>query len=57
MWWWPLKIARQFIDLPHTTDRTGYLPGLACRRHNRGEANRQRSTASTAMSWQQARLW
>jgi hypothetical protein len=58
MWWWPLAIARQFIDLPHTTDRTGYLPGLACRRCNRGEPNRRRRrVTSTATPWQQARLW
>ena len=43
MLWWPLAIARQFIDLPHTADRSGYLPGLSCRRHNRGEPNRSGS--------------
>ena len=55
MLWWPLKLARQFIDLPHTADRTGYLPGLACRRHNRGEPNRRRG--SKVRTWAQARLW
>jgi hypothetical protein len=34
---WPLQFARRYLDLPHTTDRTGYLPGLSCRKHNRGE--------------------
>ena len=54
IWWWPLRVARQFIDLPHTADRTGYLPGLACRKHNRGDANRRRGVVR---AWQQARLW
>lgn len=52
--WWPLKVARQLIDLPHTTDRSGYLPGLAHRSCNRGEANRRRNVVRT---WQQSRLW
>jgi hypothetical protein len=33
-------IARQFLDLPHNADRSGYLPGLACRAHNRSDGQR-----------------
>ena len=43
MWWWPVQVARQFLDLPHTADRAGYLPGLACRKHNRGDGARRRN--------------
>lgn len=56
MWWWPLATARQFLDLPHTADRSGYLPGLACRRHNRADgartANRRRRR-----HWATSRTW
>ena len=31
MTWWPLTVARRYIDLPHTPTATGYLPGLAHR--------------------------
>lgn len=34
---WPLNIARKYLDLPHTADRSGYLPGLSCRKHNRAD--------------------
>ena len=58
MWWWPLPIARRFLDLPHTTDRLAYLPGLSCRHHNRSEgvtrANRLRGVASV---WRSSRRW
>ena len=58
MWWWPLRIARQFLDLPHTPDRSGYLPGLSCRRHNRAEGairgNRQRGMTT---AWRTGRAW
>ena len=62
MWWWPLKVARRFLDLPHTPDRSGYLPGLACRRHNRADGQRMttailRARRSTVRAWQQARQW
>jgi hypothetical protein len=44
--WWPLEIARQYIDLPHDHVNGGYLPGLACREHNRGEgASRSKRAA------------
>lgn len=56
--WWPLQLARRFLDLPHNADRTGYLPGLSCRRHNRQDGavrgNRARGRART---WQSARRW
>lgn len=55
---WPIAVARRYLDLPHTDDRTGYLPGLACRRHNRRDGavrgNRQRGQATR---WQTSRRW
>jgi hypothetical protein len=58
MWWWPLAVARRFLDLPHNADRSGYLPGLSCRRHNRGEgAARGNRMRGLARQWQQARRW
>lgn len=42
---WPLAFARRYLDLPHTQDRTGYLPGLSCRKHNRGEGATRRNLA------------
>ena len=58
MWWWPLAVARRFLDLPHNADRSGYLPGLSCRRHNRGEgATRGNRMRGLARQWQQARRW
>ncbi len=53
MTWWPLAVARRYIDLPHTSDRGGYLPGLAhryCNRRDgavRGNRMRARSPART----------
>jgi len=32
---WPREIARRWLDLPHNPTRTGYLPGMSCRYHNR----------------------
>jgi hypothetical protein len=58
MTWWPLAVARRFLDLPHNGDRSGYLPGLACRRHNRGEgAQRGNRMRGQARQWQAARRW
>jgi hypothetical protein len=58
MHWWPLAYARRFLDLPHNADRSGYLPGLSCRRHNRSEGavrgNRQRGRVR---AWASARRW
>jgi hypothetical protein len=46
------------VDLPHMADRSGYLPGLSCSKHNRSEGatrgNRQRGTVSV---WRTARRW
>ena len=58
MWWWPLAYARRFLDLPHTADRTGYLPGLSCRRHNRAEgASRGNRGRKTVTVWRGSRAW
>lgn len=67
---WPLpltRLARSHIDLPHTADRTGYLPGLAHRSCNRrdGQAkttailNARRNEGSTVRvrTWQASRQW
>jgi hypothetical protein len=55
---WPREIARRWLDLPHNMTRTGYLPGLSCRFHNRQEGavrgNRQRARPRP---WQSARPW
>ena len=56
--WWPLAYARRFLDLPHNADRTGYLPGLSCRRHNRAEgATRGNLMRGMAGQWASARQW
>jgi hypothetical protein len=55
--WWPVQVARQYIDLPHDHVHGGYLPGLACRRHNRGEANTRRGMRRQAQKWQASRQW
>jgi hypothetical protein len=61
--WWPLTVARQYIDLPHTADRNGYLPGLAHRYCNRRDGQRVTTAilnarrGSTSRTWQQARQW
>jgi hypothetical protein len=56
--YWPLAVARRYLDLPHTADRGGYLPGLSCRRHNRADGavrgNRMRGRART---WRTSRQW
>ena len=58
MQWWPLAIARRFIDLPHDHANGGYLPGLACRFHNRQEgAVRGNRMRGQVRQWQQARQW
>lgn len=57
--WWPLDVARRFLDLPHDHVNGGYLPGLACRRHNRAEGavrgNRMRGRMTAP--WQASRQW
>jgi hypothetical protein len=61
MTWWPLAVARRFIDLPHNATRTGYLPGLACRRCNRADGarrgNRMYGPRGAAKRWAAARRW
>jgi hypothetical protein len=58
MWWWPLAVARRFLDLPHNADRSGYLPGLSCRRHNRGEgATRGNRMRGRVRAWRTSRSW
>jgi len=56
MTWWPLAYARQFLDLPHNGDRTGYLPGLPCRKHNRG-ADAQHNKRAKRRVWRPSRRW
>lgn len=52
------RLVSPYLDLPHTDDRTGYLPGLSCRRHNRRDGavrgNRQRAQPA---QWAAARRW
>jgi len=56
--WWPLAVARRYLDLPHTADRSGYLPGLACRRHNRADgAVRGNKMRGVARTWRTSRQW
>ena len=56
--WWPLTVARRYLHLPHTADRSGYLPGLSCRRHNIAEANRRHGKAVVvARAWRTSRQW
>ena len=58
MWWWPLSVARRYLHLPHTADRTGYLPGLSCAKHNLADgAIRGNKMRATVRAWQQARQW
>jgi len=61
--WWPLTVARRYIDLPHTADRSGYLPGLAHRYCNRRDGQRVTTAilharrGTVAKAWAQARQW
>lgn len=56
--WWPLSLARHYLDLPHTTDRGGYLPGLSCRRHNRADGARRGNRRRGALRrWRTSRAW
>lgn len=56
--WWPVQVARRWIDLPHDHQHGGYLPGLACRRHNRQEgAVRGNRMRGRARAWQASRQW
>lgn len=57
--YWPLAVARRYLDLPHTADRTGYLPGLAHRACNRADGARTANArrGGQARSWPSARRW
>lgn len=63
--YWPLRIARRYLDLPHMPGKTGYLPGLAHRACNRRDGQRittailraRRGTPAQRGGWQQARQW
>ena len=56
--WWPVATARRYIDLPHTADRSGYLPGLAHRYCNRRDgAVRGNRARGRVRAWAQARQW
>ena|SRR5712691_204049 len=58
---WPRAVAARFLDLPHAPGGNGYLPGLACRRHNRGEGatrgNQLRKAARYPPAWRASRDW
>ena len=55
---WPPSVVRRFVDLPHTPDRSGYLPGLAHRACNRADGARHGNRMrGLARQWQQARRW
>jgi hypothetical protein len=47
-----------YLDLAHDHVNGGYLPGLACRRHNRGEgASRGNRMRAPAYGWATSRRW
>jgi hypothetical protein len=58
--YWPLQLARKFLDLPHTADRSTYLPGLSCRRHNRADGAIRRNRGyrrGTPKTVTPSRMW
>jgi len=55
--YWPLSVARRYLDLPHTADRTGYLPGLSCRKHNRADGQAKTTAILNARRGKVARPW
>lgn len=58
MTYWPLTVARRYIDLPHNPDRTGYLPGLAHRHCNRADGARTgNARRGQVRAWASARQW
>jgi hypothetical protein len=58
MWWWPLPVARRYLHLPHLPDRSGYLPGLSCARHNIAEGNlRRQRRVLPRRAWPASREW
>lgn len=56
---YPPAIAARYLDLPHTPDRAGYLPGLSCRKHNRqdGAIRGNRARRAKALRARAARTW
>ena len=63
MTYWPLSVAKQYIDLPHAPGKNGYLAGLAHRKCNRRDGQRMTTAilaakrGTPARQWQQARQW
>jgi hypothetical protein len=56
--YWPLSVARRYLDLPHTADRGSYLPGLSCRKHNRADgAVRGNKMRGRVRTWRTSRQW
>ena len=54
----PLWVPVAMLDLAHDHINGGYLPGLACRYHNRSEgAQRGNRMRSMARGWASARRW
>lgn len=54
----PRGIAREWLDLAHDHVNGGYLPGLSCRSHNRGEgASRGNRMRGGSTVWRAARSW
>lgn len=57
---YPPAVVRQYVDLPHNTARTGYLPGLAHRKCNRADGQRTATAiryGKTARIWRTSRQW
>lgn len=58
--YWPLATARRYLDLPHTADRSGYLPGLAHRKCNRADGQRTATAiryGKATRTWRTSRQW
>jgi hypothetical protein len=61
--YWPLPVARRYIDLPHAPGKAGYLPGLAHRSCNRRDGQRMTTAILNARqgtaprAWQASRQW
>jgi hypothetical protein len=54
----PLWLPLALLDLAHDHVNGGYLPGLACRYHNRAEgAARGNRMRRVAKGWPASRLW
>jgi len=52
------RLVSPWLDLPHTADRSGYLPGLSCSKHNRSEgATRGNRSRGIVTAWRTARRW